>query len=187
MKNLVGTIAVGTLLVGGAMVVSTEQANACEYPEAVVRAEALNVRSGHGTKFPKIAKFNKGDKVSILETKPVNGFIKVSKYNVVGYVSVNYLRMVDTDINHIDEWVNKENGFQEDNSHKELATEPYRARVTSNVNFRKTKEIRNDNKIQVIRKYSEVKVLSTSYDGKWARVQYLGKEGFVSTSYVKAI
>lgn len=188
MKNLVGALTIGTVLVGGAMVISTEQASACEYPEARVNTVALNVRSGHGTNYPKIAKFYRGDKVSILEMKPFNGFIKVAKGSVVGYVSVNYLQMLDTDINHIEEWVNKENGFyQEDDSHKELVTEPYKARTTANVNFRKSKEIRNDNKIQVIRKYSEVTVLSTSYDGKWARVKYLGKEGFVSTSYIKAI
>lgn len=188
MKNLVGALTIGTVVVGGAMMLSTEQASACEYPEAIVNASALNVRSGHGTSYPKIAKFYRGDRVSILEMKPVNGFIKVTKGSVVGYVSANYLQMLDTDINHIEEWLNKENVFyQEDNSHKELVTEPYRARVTANVNFRKTKEIRNDNKIQVIRKYSEVRVLSTSYDGKWARVKYLGKEGFISTSYIKVI
>lgn len=188
MKNLVGTLAIGTVVVGGAMMISTEQASACEYPEAKVNASALNVRSGHGTGYPKISKFYRGDKVSILEMKPVNGFIKVAKGSVVGYVSANYLQMLDTDINHIEDWVNNENGFyQEDISHKELVIEPYKARTTANVNFRTSKEIRNDNKIQVIRNYSEVMVIATSYDGKWARVKYLGKEGFISTSYIKAI
>lgn len=225
MKNLMGAITVGSLVVGGSVVAMTQEANACEYPEAKVTASVLNIRGGHGTQYPVIGKLKQGSVVSILEMKPENGFIKVAKGSTVGYVSVNYLRMLDTDINHIEEWVNKENNWEEkqdvviveckicvkkirqnmdgnnvdtcaecikkyeekeDLSNKELLVD-YKARTTANVNFRKSKEIRNDNKIQVIRKYSEVQVVSTSYDGKWAKVVYLGKEGYVSTQYIKAV
>lgn len=200
MKNIMKTVAIGSVIIGGTMMVETRNISACEYPDATVTAHVLNIRSGHGTNYSVIGKLKKGDVVSILEIKPTNGFIKIANKYTVGYVSVNYLYMMETSFDNLENWVNKNHGFDkidttvkdevkynEDLSNKELVVEPYRARVTANLNFRKSKEIRNDNKIQVIRKYSEVKVLATSYDGKWARVLYLGKEGFVSTQYIKTI
>lgn len=187
MKNLVGAMTIGAVVIGGSMVISSGEVNACEYPEAKVSTSVLNVRGGHGTAYPVISKVKRGDIVSILELKPTNGFIKISKGNTVGYVSVNYLQMLDTDVDHIEDWVNEENGFKENLTDKEMVIEPFKAKVTANVNFRTSKEIRNDNKIRVIRKYSEVTVLSTSYDGKWCRVMHLGREGFISSQYVKAV
>lgn len=199
MKNLMSTIAIGSVVVGGVMMAETKNVNAHEYPDAKVTAQVLNIRAGHGTNYSVIGKLKKGDVVSILEMKPVNGFIKIANKYTVGYVSVDYLYMMETSFDNLENWVNEmhgitkednnkeENVYNDDLANKELLVTPYRARVTANLNFRKTKEIRNDNKIQVIRNYSEVTVLATSYDGKWARVLYLGKEGYVSTQYIKAI
>jgi uncharacterized protein YgiM (DUF1202 family) len=61
-----------------------------------VWVSVLNIRSGPGTAYSKVGRFDKNDSVSIIEVGQKNGWHKIWYENQIAYVYANYVEMANT-------------------------------------------------------------------------------------------
>lgn len=134
--------------------------------QKIVIANVLNVRSGPDTTFSSIGKLYKNNKVDIISES--NGWSKINFGSKIGYVSSEYLKSID-------------NGESTNpNPTKKTIQE-----VTSSIlNVRNGAGI-NYTKVDTLYKGDLVTVLSIN--NNWAKVEYGGKNGYVSSIYLKYI
>ena len=127
----------------------------------IVTASSLNFRSGPSTSASKIGSIPNGAEVGVISES--NGWSKVSYNGKIGYVSSSYLS-------------EKSNAPTTDNSvkSKKIVT-------ASSLNFRSGPST-SASKIGSIPNGAEVGVISES--NGWSKVNYNGKIGYVSSSYL---
>ena len=131
----------------------------------VVNTSSLNVRSGPGTNYSKIGTLTKGTKVSVISEN--NGWSKITYNGKDAYVSSSYLDNVD---------VNNPIQPEDKVETKEVNTSSLNVRSGPGTNY---------SKIGTLAKGSKVDVLSES--NGWSKINYNGKEGYVSSQYLSKI
>ncbi|SCH38375.1 C40 family peptidase [Romboutsia sp. Marseille-P6047] len=127
----------------------------------VVTATTLNVRSGAGTNYSKIGTLSKGDEVSVISES--NGWAKINYKGTNGYVSNDYI-------------VSKNNSGSSSESiisYKIVTATTLNVRSGAGTNY---------SKIGTLSKGDEVSVISES--NGWAKINYKGTNGYVSSDYI---
>ena len=126
----------------------------------IITANSVNFRKGPGTNFSSMGKLNKGYKVEYIGTS--GDWINIKYNGKVGYAHKDYVSSV--------------NNNSTDNSvkSKKIVT-------ASSLNFRSGPST-SASKIGSIPNGSEVGVISES--NGWSKVNYNGKTGYVSSSYL---
>jgi cell wall-associated NlpC family hydrolase len=89
----VGYMSADYLTVVPAAAATAAAAETSDTVYAQVTASSLNIRSGAGTGYSKVAQLSRGAVVTVLET--LDGWTKVSTGSVTGYASSEYLTVVD--------------------------------------------------------------------------------------------
>ena len=123
-----------------------------------VTATTLNVRSGAGTSYSVLGSLSKGTKVEVIST--TNGWSKISYNGSTGYVSSQYLS---------------------DNTTSTNTTTKYVTATTLNV---RSGAGTSYSKLGKLEYKEKVTVLSTS--NGWAKINYKGQAGYVSSSYLQS-
>lgn len=134
---------------------------------ANVTTNSLNMRKGAGTSYASLGKLSKGTRVEILE-KSKNGWTKIFVNNKAGYVSSDYIKV---------------NGASIRKSTVTTTTATKKGVVTGN-GLRVRKEANTNSAILTkLYKGDNVTVLNTSKG--WAKINYKGTVGYVSSDYLK--
>ncbi|MDU7904307.1 MAG: SH3 domain-containing protein [Peptostreptococcaceae bacterium] len=127
-----------------------------------VTGNSVNFRQGPGTSYSVIKSLNKGTQVGLISES--NGWAKISCNGTVGYISSQYLGDINS------------GGGQEDNTVKE------NKQVTaSSVNVRQGPGT-NYSVIRSLSRGTQVVVISES--NGWAKINYNGTVGYVSSQYL---
>lgn len=137
----------------------------------IVIATTLNVRSGPDTSYTSIGKLYKNNEVDVISES--NGWSKIQFGSKIGYVSSEYLKAVST---------GNDNTGSTDNSNGPKRTIQ---EVTSSL-----LNVRNGaggkyTKIDTLHKGD--KVIVSTIENNWAKVEYDGKTGYVSSIYLKYV
>lgn len=130
----------------------------------------LNMRKGSGTSYGIILTIPKGQEVTVLSTS--DGWSKVNYQGKTGYVSHKYLGSFKT------------TGSQSSSEippSQEIPNTGNFYTTTHNLNLRKGAGT-NNGIILTIPKGSSIEVISSS--GAWSKVDYKGKIGYVSNTYI---
>lgn len=132
----------------------------------VVTGNSVNFRKGPGTNYNSIGKLNKGDRVEYLET--VGSWIKVKHNSNEGFVHSNY--------------ISTSSNTGESNEDTSVKSEK---QVTGNrVNFRKGP----GTSYSIITSLNKgTKVGYISENNGWAKINYNGNIGYMSTNYLATI
>ncbi len=120
-----------------------------------VTASSLNVRSGAGTTYDKVAKITKGTAVTVLDEK--DGWYKIETGSVTGWVSGEYIALDST---------------------TPVVTST--AKTTANLKLRKS--AKTGSVITTMPKGSVVTVIEKG--AEWSKVEYNGKTGYASNDYL---
>lgn len=132
----------------------------------VVTATSLNFRSGAGTNYSIIGSIKKGVEVSIISE--LNGWSKINYGEKIGYVSSSYL-------------ANKNESSNNGSSNTEETVKYKKIVNATGLNFR-TGPSTSYSKIATLSNGVEVGVISES--NGWSKINYNGKVGYVSSSYL---
>ena len=153
---------------------STSTGSTTTQKTGVVTADVLNIRSGASTNYSVVTKANKGEKVTILESK--NGWYKVKLSNgKTGWGSAKYIT-----IQNVPSTSTPSTGG---NTTGEVTI--CNATITGeDVNLRETGSW-GGIKIMVIKQGSTVEVLEKG--SEWTKIRYSGKTGYVPTQYVSSV
>ena len=136
-----------------------------------VTTNSLNVRSGAGTKYSKVASVSKGTKVTITETK--NNWHKIKMSNgKTGWVSADYIKISTSN-----------SSSSSSNSSSSSVSNKIGTVNTSSLNVRKGAGT-NYSVIATVKSGQKVGVLS-SKNGWYNVLLSNGKKGWVSSKYVK--
>lgn len=132
----------------------------------VVIADVLNIRSGPNTTYSSIGKLYKNNKVEVISES--NGWSKIKFGSKIGYVSSEYLKELNNE-----------------NQNLPQSTKKTIQEVTSSI-----LNVRNGaggkyTKIDTLHKGDLVTVYSV--DNNWAKIEYNGKNGYVSAIYLKYV
>ncbi|MGL5650263.1 MAG: SH3 domain-containing protein [Paraclostridium sp.] len=148
-----------------------------------VTADVLNMRSGASTSYRTIAKIKKGTEVELISES--NGWSKIKYEGRIGYVSSEFL--------------SNENNIKP--SEKPSTNQNTSANTNANTNTNETKTIgktkvvtatslnvrsgpsTSNSVIGSLKQNDKVEVISES--NGWSKVKYSGKEGYVSSTYLK--
>ncbi|MBU5336377.1 C40 family peptidase [Intestinibacter bartlettii] len=144
---------------------STSQATT-QYVNATA---GLNVRSGAGTSYSKIGMLAYKEKVTVLSTS--NGWAKINYNGKTGYVSSSYLQST------------MPGGTTTGNDTTTSNTTIKYVNATAGLNVRSGAGT-SYSKIGMLAYKEKVTVLSTS--NGWAKINYNGKTGYVSSSYLQS-
>ena len=156
-----GKIALATL----AMIPMTAN-NAYASNIGTVTASSLNVRSGPSTSYTVVTTVKKNDKVNILQSS--NGWYKIeTSSGKQGWVSSSYISASNSNTN------NSTNN----NTQSNIAIVN-----TDGLNFRNGAGT-SYSIIKVLNKGEKVEVISES--NGWSKIKFNGKEGYVSSDYLK--
>ena len=131
-----------------------------------VNTDSLNVRSGPSTSNSIIGKLNKGSKVSVISES--NGWSKINYNGKEAYVSSQYLSSVSGNNNTSKPEVVKEI--------KEVNTDSLNVRSGPGTSFSKIGSLSKGSKVEVI-----------SENNEWSKINYNGKEAYVSSQYLSKI
>ena len=129
----------------------------------------LNVRSGAGTTYSKLGTLEYKEKVTVLSTS--NGWAKINYNGQTGYVSSSYLQTTVP------------GGTTSENNNSSTTTTVKYVNATSGLNVRSGAGT-SYSKIGSLDYKEKVTVLST-YNG-WAKINYKGQAGYVSSSYLQS-
>ena len=135
---------------------------------------ALNMRSGPGSNYGVIGTLRNNDKVEII--KEVDGWYEIKFNGKVGYVSSQYIKVVDNESNEEKPVepekpsvsVNKQ-GVVKVNSALNMRSGP-------GSNYGVIGTLRNNDKVEIIKEV----------DG-WYEIKFNGKVGYVSSQYIKVV
>lgn len=136
--------------------------------QKIVTATTLNVRSGPDTSYQSIGKLYKNDKVNVISES--NGWSKIQFGSKIGYVSSEYLKNISSN----------NSGNESQNNNKKTIQE-----VTSSL-----LNVRNGaggqyTKIDTLHRGDKVVVLNI--ENNWVKIEYNGKNGYVSSIYLKYV
>ena len=129
----------------------------------------LNVRSGAGTTYSKLGTLEYKEKVTVLSTS--NGWAKINYNGQTGYVSSSYLQTTVP------------GGTTSENNNSSTTTTVKYVNATSGLNVRSGAGT-SYSKIGTLEYKEKVTVLSTS--NGWAKINYKGQAGYVSSSYLQS-
>ena len=129
----------------------------------------LNVRSGAGTTYSKLGTLEYKEKVTVLSTS--NGWAKINYNGQTGYVSSSYLQTTVL------------GGTTSENNNSSTTTTVKYVNATSGLNVRSGAGT-SYSKIGTLEYKEKVTVLSTS--NGWAKINYKGQAGYVSSSYLQS-
>ena len=129
----------------------------------------LNVRSGAGTTYSKLGTLEYKEKVTVLSTS--NGWAKINYNGQTGYVSSSYLQTTVP------------GGTTSENNNSSTTTTVKYVNATSGLNVRSGAGT-SYSKIGSLDYKEKVTVLSTS--NGWAKINYKGQVGYVSSSYLQS-
>ena len=129
----------------------------------------LNVRSGAGTTYSKLGTLEYKEKVTVLSTS--NGWAKINYNGQTGYVSSSYLQTTVP------------GGTTSENNNSSTTTTVKYVNATSGLNVRSGAGT-SYSKIGSLDYKEKVTVLSTS--NGWAKINYKGQAGYVSSSYLQS-
>ena len=129
----------------------------------------LNVRSGAGTTYSKLGTLEYKEKVTVLSTS--NGWAKINYNGQTGYVSSSYLQTTVP------------GGTTSENNNRSTTTTVKYVNATSGLNVRSGAGT-SYSKIGSLDYKEKVTVLSTS--NGWAKINYKGQVGYVSSSYLQS-
>ena len=132
-----------------------------------VTGSSVNFRKGPGTNNSVIKALSKGTKVGFISES--NGWAKVNYNGTIGYISSKYLESVNSENNNVE----TDNTVKAD---KEV--------TGSSVNFRKGPGT-NYSIIKTLSKGTKVGFISES--NGWAKINYNGSIGYISSKYLGAI
>ena len=139
-------------------------------PESVketkeVNTDSLNVRSGPGTNYSKIGTLKKGEKVGVISEN--NGWSKINYSGKEAYVSSSYLKNINP---------NTPSTPESTKETKEVNTDSLNVRSGPGTTY---------SKVGTLSKGSKVEVLSES--NGWSKINYNGKEAYVSSQYLSKV
>ena len=137
----------------------------------IVTATTLNVRSGPDTSYTSIGKLYKNNEVDVISES--NGWSKIQFGSKIGYVSSEYLKSVSTGNN------NSGNTGSSQGAKKTIQE------VTSSLLHVRNGAGGQYTKIDTLHKGD--KVVVSTIENNWAKVEYDGKNGYVSSIYLKYI
>ncbi|WP_438617153.1 SH3 domain-containing protein, partial [Paraclostridium sp.] len=137
----------------------------------VVNADSLNMRSGASTSYRVIAKLSKGTTVEIISES--NGWSKIKHDGRIGYVSSEFLSNIDDNSSNEKPIPNPNPG---DTSTKTKVV------TATSLNVRSGPSTSNS-VIGSVGYNQKVEVIS-EING-WSKIKYNGKEGYVSSEYLK--
>ena len=129
----------------------------------------LNVRSGAGTTYSKLGTLEYKEKVTVLSTS--NGWAKINYNGQTGYVSSSYLQTTVP------------GGTTSENNNSSTTTTVKYVNATSGLNVRSGAGT-SYSQIGSLDYKEKVTVLSTS--NGWAKINYKGQAGYVSSSYLQS-
>ena len=129
----------------------------------------LNVRSGAGTTYSKLGTLEYKEKVTVLSTS--NGWAKINYNGQTGYISSSYLQTTVP------------GGTTSENNNSSTTTTVKYVNATSGLNVRSGAGT-SYSKIGSLDYKEKVTVLSTS--NGWAKINYKGQAGYVSSSYLQS-
>ena len=132
--------------------------------------ENLNLRHQANTNGSILAIIPKGETITLLSDKDANGWYKVSYLEKTGYVYGDYI----TKISH---------GSNSSNTTTPSASTPIEGQTTENLNLRHQANT-SASIITTIPKGATVQVLADKDSNGWYKVNYSGKTGYVSSSYL---
>ena len=132
--------------------------------------ENLNLRHQANTNGSILAIIPKGETITLLSDKDANGWYKVSYLEKTGYVYGDYI----TKISH---------GSNSSNTTTPSASNPIEGQTTENLNLRHQANT-SASIITTIPKGATVQVLADKDSNGWYKVNYSGKTGYVSSSYL---
>ncbi|MGL5616214.1 MAG: SH3 domain-containing protein [Sarcina sp.] len=135
----------------------------------VTVSSTLNVRAGAGTNQRVIGTLKNGAKVNIISEE--NGWYKISHNNGTGYVSKKYIKII-TENN----GGNSNNGGNNSNQSSNIKT----IKVNSALNVRSGA---GTNHSVIGSLYNGNKVTVKGEEGSWYKIDFQGKNGFISKSY----
>ncbi len=152
-------------------------------PKRTVIADVLNMRSGASTSYRTIAKIKKGTEVELISES--NGWSKIKYEGRIGYVSSEFLSS-ENDIKPIEKPIEKpstnQNTNTNTNANETKAIGKTKVVTATSLNVRSGPSTSN-RVIGSLKQNDKVEVISES--NGWSKVKYSGKEGYVSSTYLK--
>ena len=146
-----------------------------------VTADVLNMRSGASTSYRTIAKIKKGTEVELISES--NGWSKIKYEGRIGYASSEFLSN-ENNIKPSEKPITNQNtGANSNNNTNETKTIGKTKVVTAtSLNVRSGPSTSNS-VIGSLKQNDKVEVISES--NGWSKVKFSGKEGYVSSAYLK--
>ncbi|MGG4471242.1 SH3 domain-containing protein [Paenibacillus alvei] len=145
-------------LVAGQGILGTPSAKAASSVTYTVTADTLNVRSGSSTKHKVIGSVKKGSKLSV-QKKESNGWYKITFKGKTGYVSGTYVKAASAST-----------------TTYTVTADTLNVRSGSSTNYKVIGSVKKGTKLTVQKKESN----------GWYKIDFKGKTGYVSGTYVKA-
>ena len=151
--------------------ISQNNNNDTSKPESIketkeVNTDSLNVRSGPGTNYSKLGTLSKGSKVGVISES--NGWSKINYNGKEAYVSSKYLNRIPENNN-----TSKPESVKET---KEVNTNSLNVRSGPGTNYSKLGSLSKGSKVEVI-----------SESNGWSKINYNGKEAYVSSQYLSKV
>ena len=146
-----------------------------------VTADVLNMRSGASTSYRTIAKIKKGTEVELISES--NGWSKIKYEGRIGYASSEFLSNENNVKPSEKPSTNQNTGANSNNNTNETKTIGKTKVVTAtSLNVRSGPSTSNG-VIGSLKQNDKVEVISES--NGWSKVKFSGKEGYVSSTYLK--
>ena len=146
-----------------------------------VTADVLNMRSGASTSYRTIAKIKKGTEVELISES--NGWSKIKYEGRIGYASSEFLSNENNIKPSEKPSTNQNTGANSNNNTNETKTIGKTKVVTAtSLNVRSGPSTSNG-VIGSLKQNDKVEVISES--NGWSKVKFSGKEGYVSSTYLK--
>ncbi len=146
-----------------------------------VTADVLNMRSGASTSYRTIAKIKKGTEVELISES--NGWSKIKYEGRIGYASSEFLSNENNIKPSEKPSTNQNTGTNSNNNTNETKTIGKTKVVTAtSLNVRSGPSTSNS-VIGSLKQNDKVEVISES--NGWSKVKFSGKEGYVSSAYLK--
>ena len=146
-----------------------------------VTADVLNMRSGASTSYRTIAKIKKGTEVELISES--NGWSKIKYEGRIGYASSEFLSNENNIKPSEKPSTNQNTGANSNNNTNETKTIGKTKVVTAtSLNVRSGPSTSNG-VIGSLKQNDKVEVISES--NGWSKIKFNGKEGYVSSTYLK--
>ena len=132
--------------------------------------ENLNLRQQANTNGSILAIIPKGETITLLSDKDANGWYQVSYLDKTGYVYGDYITKISQ-------------GSNSSNTTTPSASTPIEGQTTENLNLRQQANT-SASILTTIPKGTTIQVLADKDSNGWYKVNYSGKIGYVSSSYL---